>query len=89
MIKTPENAGQSKIESLFDVATRSMKLNGKSFNPDDKDVDTDTEYGKSRFASQVVAPNADKINFTGFVPLLDRIVATINFHNKLVAAGAV
>jgi hypothetical protein len=91
VLKTPESAtpsAKSHIEELFDAHTLATKLNGKTFNLKN-DTDTVTEYGKTYFAEHVVAPNADKINFAGFAPLLDRIVATIVAHRKRVAAGTV
>lgn len=91
VIKTPETAttsGWSQIEQLFDANTLAKKLNGKTFNMKNN-TDTATQYGKGYFAEHVVGPNADKINFAGFAPLLDRIVATIAYHQKMVATGAV
>jgi hypothetical protein len=91
LIKTPEAAsatGWSQIEDLFDAKTLSIKLGGKAFNKKN-DTDTATEYGKAYFAEHVVAPNAGAIDFSGFSPLLDRIVSTIIAHQQRVAAGAV
>ena len=91
VVKTPESAippAYSQIEEFFDAKTLGTKLNGKSFNMKN-DTDTAAEYGKAYFAEYVVAPNADKIDFGGFAPLLDRIVETIAHHQKVVAAGVV
>jgi len=90
LVKTPEMGptGHSKIEDLFKASTLATTVMGKTFNPND-DIDTDKEYGKVVFAERVVAPNASKIDFSGFEPLLDRIVAVIAHHNSLVAAGKV
>ena len=92
LIKTPENKANpnwySTIEDFFKPATRAIKLDGKSFNPAKK-IDTNTEYGKARFAESVVAPKAKSIDFSDFVPLLDRIVAAITHHTALVAGGNV
>jgi hypothetical protein len=38
------------------------------------------------FARKVVEPNSDKIDFSGFAPLLDRIVAVLDHHAALKAA---
>jgi hypothetical protein len=54
----------------------SGRLKGKKFNPNSK-IDPDGEYGKEVFANSVIRPNASKIDFSGFDPLLDRIVAVI------------
>lgn len=90
LIKTPEIQPNcvSQIENLFDTTVTGTKHNGKTFNMKN-DTDTATEYGKSVFADYVVAPNAAKINFAGFKPLLDRLVATINDHTTRLAAGTV
>jgi hypothetical protein len=89
VVKTPESAmpsGYSQIEELFNPATLSIQLGGKKFNMKN-DTNSATEFGKSYFADHVVAPNIEKIDFVGFAPLLDRIVATIAYHQNVVAAG--
>ncbi|WP_122762666.1 retron Ec67 family RNA-directed DNA polymerase/endonuclease [Pseudomonas viridiflava] len=63
---------KSSIEDLFPIKIRATKLGGKVFNKQNK-TDSETEYGKEYFASKVVTPNKDKINFSGFNPLLERI----------------
>jgi RNA-directed DNA polymerase len=78
LIKTPEFGGaMSRIESLFPKVVLETKLSGKSFNPD-KDQDSETEYGKFIFADKVVNANAGKIDFSGFDPLLNRIVSVLD-----------
>ena len=52
-----------KIEDFFDPVVLATKLNGKSFNPKNEGVDTETEYGKWVFAQQVVKPNVGSIDF--------------------------
>ncbi len=81
LILTPlqNGASKSKIEDLFDASTKSIKLNGKSFNPLN-DIDTSTNYGKAIFARKIVEERASSINFGGFVPLLDRIVQVIETY---------
>jgi NAD-dependent DNA ligase len=59
-------------------------LEGKTFNPD-KDHDAPGEYGKVRFAEAVVRPLADKIDFSGFDPLLSRIDAVLADYDKRTA----
>ena len=91
VVKTPEGAAApftSQIEDFFDAQTLGVKLNGKTFNKKN-DADTSTEYGKSYFADHVVAPKAKSINFLGFTPLLNRIVAAIAQHQTNVAGGVV
>lgn len=77
LVKTPEMNGQSCIEDMFPANWLSVQLKGKKFNLNGK-IDPQTEYGKEVFAKSVVKPNADKIDFSGFDPLLDRIVAALD-----------
>jgi RNA-directed DNA polymerase len=82
LVKTVENAAgdhMSCIEDCFTKKIRSTKLNGKSFNPK-KDFDSSKEYGKHYFAEKIVRPNASKINFKKFEPLLERLVAVIDHY---------
>jgi len=67
----------TKIEDFFDVSTLATKLNGKSFNPKNKDSDNTSEYGKAAFAREVIAKGANTIDFTRFASILDRIVDAI------------
>lgn len=87
-IKTPEQAAvphTSCMESFFDPAVLATKLNGKSFDPDNEHDGAST-YGKAIFAARVVEPNANTIDFSGFAPLLDRIVAVLDHHAGLKSA---
>jgi RNA-directed DNA polymerase len=79
LVKTPErgSTGMSCIENFFDPSVLKTELNGKKFNLA-KVHKADGEYGKAKFANEVVRPNADKIDFSKFAPLLDRIVAVID-----------
>ena len=80
IVKTPENgANHLCIEDLFTDELRATKLNGKKFNPAAK-IDPEKEYGKEVFAKSVVKANADKVDFSGFDPLLDRICKVISHH---------
>jgi hypothetical protein len=91
IVKTPESdkeTAYSQIEELFDTSTLASDLNGKTFNMSNKS-DSATHYGKKYFAEYVVARKINKIDFEGFGPLLDRIVATISDYKSVVAAGAV
>ena len=88
LVKTPEQAASphtSFIENFFEPAVLNTVLDGKTFDPD-KETDAPGKYGKAVFAARVVEPNADKINFSGFAPLLDRIVGVLDDHAKKKAA---
>jgi RNA-directed DNA polymerase len=77
LVKTPEQVAAphtSCMEALFDAKVLATVLDGKTFDPN-KETDAPGKYGKAVFAARVVEPNANKIDFLGFAPLLDRIVA--------------
>ena len=80
VIKTPENlpSGTSKIEDLFDPELLTAEFEGKTFNKSNGDLGSN-EFGKVQF-SDYVRSNAEKIDFVGFVPLLDRVVAVLNHY---------
>lgn len=82
LVKTPEHGtvGMSCIEKGFELSLLATELNGKKFNPD-KEHEADGEYGKFVFAERVVRQNAGTINFSGFTPLLERIVAVIDHYS--------
>ena len=73
--------GTTAIEDLFNEATLNIKVDGKSFQKDNKGVTAST-YGKAVFAKEVVTKQRDSINFDGFIPLLDRIVEVIEMHRS-------
>jgi RNA-directed DNA polymerase len=80
VVKTPEKrTKRTCIEDLFPESLLKTLLNGKSFNPANE-IDPKTEYSKEVFAKSVVRPNAGKIDFSGFDPLLERICKAIEHH---------
>lgn len=89
LVKTPE-AGSNQhscIEDLFSPDLLDTKLNGKAFDPD-KLPEDDGEYGNFKFAEQVVRPNAAAIDFSGFVPLLERIASALtDYKARLASSG--
>jgi len=74
-------ATESMIEDFFDIATKSIVIAGKTFEPKIDDQ-TAKYYGKIIFAHKVVRAYADKIDFKGFNPILSNIVDTIDAHAK-------
>ncbi len=80
LIKTLETNGQSCIEDLFPAEWTNKRLNEKKFNHSGS-IDPQTEYGKEVFAKSVVKPNSHKIDFSGFDPLLNRIVAVLDHYS--------
>lgn len=73
IVKVPSTVGDKEIEDLFDPVLLETKLNGKTFHRDNKGLNPDIHYGKAHFSEYVVNPNKGKIDFSGFVPLLDII----------------
>lgn len=78
LVKTPETTGdgRSKIEDLFDPAFLAMAFGGKSFNSSNKKSE-EHEIGKTALAG-IVRANADKVDFSRFAALLNRITAVID-----------
>lgn len=76
LVKVPLVTGKSMtcIEDLFDAAILGTPLDGKVFHIEEKDFDSTKHIGKKAFAKDIVAPNAAAIAWTGFAPLLERIV---------------
>ncbi len=77
LVKTPLSA--PRIEDLFDPSLLKTEIEGKKFNPD-KEHEAVGEYGKAIFADKVVRPNADKIDFSKFAPLLESISAAMDHY---------
>jgi len=88
LVKTPEKMTaphKSCIEDLFNPALLTTVLEGKTFDPN-KEHNAPGKYGKVAFAERVVPPNAATIDFSGFVPLINRIIAVMDHHAALKAA---
>jgi RNA-directed DNA polymerase len=84
-IPTPKVGGptQSKIEDLFSAQTKAIPHEGKTFS-DAKDRDKAKHFSKAVSAHQVVRPNADTIDFSGFKPLLTSLAAVITDYQAKV-----
>jgi len=84
VVPTPLGPGgaQTAIEDFFDEPTLSIELKSKKFNRKNKNVDTDDFYGKAAFARDVIAANADKIDFSGFNSILERVVAVLDDYKS-------
>ena len=89
LVKTPENGADSKscIEDLFDPKLLETPIGGKRFDPS-KEYGAAGQYGKVVFAKQVVRPNADKIDFSRFGKLLERIIAVLDDYKDRKASSA-
>lgn len=73
--KLDDNAKKCEIEDLFDEATRSHEINGKSLSLSNS-YDREKYYGKDVFSKFVYA-NYEKINFDKFGPTLNALVKVI------------
>lgn len=84
IILTPLKVGGAKtsIEDLFPQDVRDTKLGDKVFNKENK-IDTAKEYGKEFFATKVVVPKRNEIDFSGFNIILTRMVQCIEHFSKL------
>ncbi len=69
----------SVIEDYFDDGIKKFKE--KKFNPDNRGC-SDTEFGKSIFATKVVLQQKATIDFSKFKPLLEEIDNIINNHQQ-------
>jgi hypothetical protein len=80
-LPTPPVNGKkdSKIEDFFEQATKMTIISGKTFR-DGNNADNNQHYGKVVFAHKVIKPNAKTINFDGFIPLLNNIMAVLGHH---------
>jgi len=79
LVKTPESGkiAESCIEDLFDPILLKTEISGKKFDPK-KQHGEDGKYGKVIFAEKVIRPQKNKIDFSKFSSLLDRIVAVLD-----------
>ena len=75
----PTPLPNSKIEDFFDLGLKATRVRGKTLN-ETNGKNTADQYSKSIFAHEVVETQADRINFVGFVPLLNNLVAAIKAH---------
>ncbi len=86
VVKVPDSQSQEGccIEDLFPEEWLKKELNGKKLNYKKDDINTENEYSKEVFAKSVVRPNADRIDFSGFDPLLKRIQESIEDYKTRV-----
>lgn len=80
LVKTPENlSNDTCIEDLFPKKWKNYKIKGKKLNTASK-IDPSKDLSKEAFAKSVIKANADKIDFSGFDPLLERICKVLQHH---------
>jgi hypothetical protein len=76
----------STIEDFFDDATREMPCKDRVFSPDEN-ADQSKFFGKYVFATEIVQKNADRIDFSRFGPILQRIEQVIAHFDGLKKTG--
>jgi hypothetical protein len=81
-IPPPPGKPECCIEDLYKSETLDMVLDGKLFDKSNNTKVKGKHYGKADFAEKIVRPNATKIDFSGFKPLLDRLAAVVQDHKK-------
>ncbi|GAB5504734.1 retron Ec67 family RNA-directed DNA polymerase/endonuclease [Pyruvatibacter sp.] len=84
LVKTPRIGStiETTIEDFFPNTLLNTTIEGKKFGRGKK-IDTVSEYGKRVFAEKVVRAQRPNIDFSGFSPLLLRIVEVLNHYNGL------
>lgn len=81
IVKTPESGNKKTcIEDLFPKEWREADLKGKKLNTASK-INPATDLSKEAFAKSIIQPNAEKINFSGFDPLLERLRKVIEYYS--------
>jgi len=86
-IPLQDGVSSSKIEDCFDSRIKETVIEGKSFH-EGNSSDIHNHYGKKVFAHKVIRPNADKVDFSGFRPLLQNIGHAIAAHGKSLCVDA-
>ena len=79
IVYTPKSAsgGDTMIEDFLPSAAKSHKLGTKTLELDSNKFDETKNYGKVLLAEQIISRQKTQIDFSGFLPLLDRISKAI------------
>jgi len=85
VLPLPPGNKESEIEDFMGNQIKGVKLDGKTYS---RAGDSDTHFGK-HILSQHIDKNAQKFDFTGLAPILDRISGAIQQHHAKNAAPAV
>lgn len=74
----------STIEDFFDAATKAIPINGRRFDPKRAHNGPANTYGKTEFAREVVAKQANSINFSKFSDIFKTIeLIIVDFQSGL------
>jgi hypothetical protein len=85
VLPLPPGKKESEIEDFMGNQIKGIKLGGKTYS---RDGDSDTHFSK-HILSQHIDKNAQRFDFTGLTPILERISAAIDAHHAKTAASAV
>ena len=82
LVKTPKIKGaDSYMENFFLDKDLNREIDGKKLDVNKKHGDN-SSLSKEIFASQIIRPNSDKIDFSGFEPILQEISNSIDHFNQ-------
>lgn len=88
VVPIPHTVGlHSEIEDLFQDDLLARKIGEKIFDRSNKEEDGETFYSKYTFATQIVAPEVETINFERFEGLLQAIMDVMDDYSKLLSAA--
>jgi retron-type reverse transcriptase len=89
LVAVPKVGGAfTAMEQLFEPEILNTKLNGKTLDLTNKEIDGRKFYSKNDFSIEIIQKKQKSINFGGFKPLLDAIVAVqIDYAIKVAAAA--
>ena len=74
LVITPLNIDKdTMIEDLFDSKVLDIKVKNRVFDATEKLKPKEKYYGKNVFATEVISKGGNRIDFSGFKPLFDRI----------------
>jgi hypothetical protein len=76
------------MEQLFEPKILNTKLNGKTLDLTNKQTDGKTFYSKNDFSIEIIQKKQQSIDFSGFKPLLDAILAVQTDYAIRIAAAA-
>lgn len=79
-IPSPLEKNEGCIEDLYTQKTLDIRYDSKVFDKSNNTIDRGTHYGKTVFVEKIVLPNTASIDFTGFVPMLNRLVAVLRHY---------
>ena len=87
VVPVPKVGGAfTAMEQLFAPEVLKVTLNGRVLDLTNKEQDAKKFYSKHEFSMRVIQERQARINFDGFKPLLDAIVAVQRDYGTKVAA---